>query len=235
MSLIYYQDVGLVDPEKLVSGEEILPPTAIAAALASKIRFAGQADEHSVTVLTHSIAVAALAARLASDYVSERPDDEFASPQASKFVEICRLWGLLHDATEAVLADVPKPVKETRLFWGYRAVEQELQVAYQKHYIPGLWGEGQESLRANVESIVHTADACRLVLEAIHLLPAAAVNNVIDSVNTGPVKSALLDVLIDQVKWSGSAVSSLQNCGDEIEFFVSEVGRLQCIIERKVK
>ena len=37
------------------------------------------------------------------------------------------LWGLLHDASEAYLSDVPAPLKELPEFEAYRAAERSLQ------------------------------------------------------------------------------------------------------------
>lgn len=36
------------------------------------------------------------------------------------------LWGLLHDASEAYLVDVPSPLKRMQLFEGYRQVEKKV-------------------------------------------------------------------------------------------------------------
>jgi uncharacterized protein len=45
--------------------------------------------------------------------------------------QLCRredaLWGLLHDASEAFLSDIPAPLKELPSFESYRAAEKTLQ------------------------------------------------------------------------------------------------------------
>jgi hypothetical protein len=45
-----------------------------------------------------------------------------------------RLWGLLHDASEAYLCDVSSPVKHLRLMRGYRIVESNVMAAIVKKF-----------------------------------------------------------------------------------------------------
>ncbi|MGE0445656.1 MAG: phosphohydrolase [Vicinamibacterales bacterium] len=75
------------------------------------------------------------------------------------------LWGLLHDASEAYLVDLPTPVKATAALAGYRGVEALLQRTVYQAF--GLVGEEPDAL--------HVADEQLLLLEAGALLhPAAA-------------------------------------------------------------
>ena len=44
------------------------------------------------------------------------------------------LWGLLHDAAEAYVADVPGPLKRTPALAGYRAVEDRIQAVIARKF-----------------------------------------------------------------------------------------------------
>jgi hypothetical protein len=74
----------------------------IAHALSNQCRFAGHLREF-YSVAEHSVRVSKHC----------RPEDA--------------LWGLLHDASEAYLSDVPAPMKELPEFEAYRAAERSLQ------------------------------------------------------------------------------------------------------------
>lgn len=76
----------------------------IAHALSNQCRFAGHTIRH-YSVAEHSY------------HVSHRCDPADA------------LWGLLHDASEAYLVDVPKPIKVADSMRGYREAEQALMDA----------------------------------------------------------------------------------------------------------
>jgi uncharacterized protein len=74
----------------------------IAHALSNQCRFGGHAREF-YSVAEHCVRVSQ----------NCRPEDA--------------LWGLLHDASEAYLSDVPSPMKELPEFEAYRAAERNLQ------------------------------------------------------------------------------------------------------------
>lgn len=74
----------------------------IAHSLANQCRFAGHVRVF-YSVAEHSVRVSRLC----------RPEDA--------------LWGLLHDASEAFICDVPAPLKELPEFEAYRAAERDLQ------------------------------------------------------------------------------------------------------------
>lgn len=72
----------------------------IAHALSNICRFTGHIDEF-YSVAQHSVHVA-----------------QFSGEHA--------LWGLLHDASEAYIADISSPIKRTSYFEDYRAIEDNL-------------------------------------------------------------------------------------------------------------
>lgn len=55
------------------------------------------------------------------------------------------LWGLLHDAAEAYVADVPGPLKQLPALAGYRRVEASVQAAVSRRF--GLPSSQPESVR----------------------------------------------------------------------------------------
>jgi len=105
-----------------ISGKFIYPldpdPDAIdiddiAHALSMNCRFTGHVLRH-YSVCEHSF------------YVSELCKPEH------------KLWGLLHDASEAYLSDIASPVKKSKNFFFYRRVEKRLQDCIYKKF--GLLG-----------------------------------------------------------------------------------------------
>lgn len=70
------------------------------------------------------------------------------------------LWGLLHDATEAFLVDVPRPLKKSGKFGAYMEAERVMQDAICERF--GLDKEEPES--------VHRADTILLATEARDLM-----------------------------------------------------------------
>lgn len=119
----------------------------IAHALSNQCRFSGHTSnfysvaEHSVRV---SRLVGARVARLGFD------------PRADA------LWGLLHDASEAYLVDLPTPLKADPEFGvAYRAAESKLMAAICERF-------GLDIVQPRV---VHDADQALLVAEVRDLMP----------------------------------------------------------------
>lgn len=114
----------------------------IAHALSHQCRFSGHVREF-YSVAEHCVRVSWLL------------EDQFL---ASKAV---RLWGLLHDASEAYLVDLPSPLKNADAFKGYRRAEKRVMRAICKHFDLSL--DEPEEVRA--------ADAILLATEARDLMP----------------------------------------------------------------
>lgn len=109
----------------------------IARALSLQCRFLGHLPTH-YSVAQHAIFVSCACA----------PEDA--------------LWGLLHDASEAYLGDVPSPLKRLPQWAAYRAVEAALQAAIYARF--GLTGPEPPS--------VHEADRLLLTLEEAQIRAA---------------------------------------------------------------
>jgi hypothetical protein len=107
----------------------------IAQALSNQCRFSGHTSEF-YSVAQHSV------------HVSNLCDKADA------------LWGLLHDASEAYLVDVPRPVKRASMMDGYRKAESVLMDAICQRF--GLSGLMPDS--------VHRADNEALIAEAKSLM-----------------------------------------------------------------
>lgn len=72
-----------------------------------------------------------------------------------------QLWGLLHDASEAYLVDIPAPVKKTHSLLGYRLAESEVMRAVCERF----------NLTRKQPDAVTKADAVLLATEARDLMP----------------------------------------------------------------
>lgn len=71
------------------------------------------------------------------------------------------LWGLLHDASEAYLVDLPTPLKQSEGFAPYREAEMELMVAVCRTF----------GLPEKEPAAVRRADSVLLATEARDLMP----------------------------------------------------------------
>jgi 5'-deoxynucleotidase YfbR-like HD superfamily hydrolase len=187
---VFYRDAGLVHAEDLLRGRIILSPTDIARGLAAHVRFSGQTTcEVPWTVLSHSFLVSELAKKLASDEMRFPGIDRLSFPESRRtFIQCCGLWGLLHDASEAIVSDVAKPFKHLPEFDGYRDVEANLLAAYRAHYVPWMQKSSivpsdLSPLGQSVSQVVKIADAAALYIEAAEFLPAEAVDNVLDGLD----------------------------------------------------
>lgn len=179
---VFYRDAGLVEAADLLAGRIILNPWDIARGLRAHVRFCGQTDgEPPWTVLSHSFFVSELAGVLARD-VDRFPKIDRSSLRPDIFVPLCQLWGLLHDASEAIVADVAKPFKALPAMGRYCDVEDQLLSAYRGDYAPWLGEAGAPPnvLGRAVCELVKLADSAALYIEASRLLPPEAVDNVFD-------------------------------------------------------
>lgn len=114
--------------------------TDIAHALSQLCRFGGHTSS-PFSVAQHSVAV---------------------SEAAAKTDPLAGMWGLLHDASEAYIVDIPRPVKMLPQLDGYREAERTLQDAiYAKFGCVGI-----------VPPAVHQADDLQLAIEFRDLMPA---------------------------------------------------------------
>lgn len=110
----------------------------IAHALANMCRFAGHTKEF-YSVGQHSLAVASI-----------------VPPHLA-------IYGLLHDASEAYLVDIPTPIKQHSGFWFYRNAEERLQSTILRRF-------GLPQLDPDEEVIIKNADLRMLATEARDLL-----------------------------------------------------------------
>ena len=76
------------------------------------------------------------------------------------------LAGLLHDAAEAYVTDVPGPLKRTEQLWGYRTIEYLVQRVIAERF----------GLPASAPASVRAADEAVLVAEARDLMPPGALS-----------------------------------------------------------
>lgn len=72
------------------------------------------------------------------------------------------LWGLLHDASEAYLKDIPRPLKHSSIFEGYRRLEEEVNKTVAKRF----------GLSFPMPSSIKDADNVELLTEGQSLHPA---------------------------------------------------------------
>lgn len=73
----------------------------------------------------------------------------------------CALWGLLHDASEAYLMDIPAPIKHSNLMRPYRVAEKTLMLAISRKFLYGT----------EEPAIVRSVDRAILTSERLSLMP----------------------------------------------------------------
>lgn len=101
----------------------------IAHALANQNRFAGHTKPHGYSIAQHSVLVATVLAG------PVRYHSFIACPERR-----LGLRGLLHDATEAYISDIPRPVKHSQQFDFYRNVEDGIEKAIEEKFELPHWG-----------------------------------------------------------------------------------------------
>jgi len=118
----------------------------IAHALSLQCRFNGQCDSF-YSVAAHSVNVAEF---IAQTYHDQDPFySEYLLDEADVKIdyEDMIMWGLLHDASEAYLPDVPRPIK--KFLPEYKAVEDGvMKVVAEKFELPELGEEHENYLKA---------------------------------------------------------------------------------------
>ncbi len=119
--------------------------TDIAYALANKCRYSGH-TQRFYSVAEHSV--------LMSQY------GNYLSPEIAR-------WALLHDAVEAYLPDIPRPIKPG--IPGWAEIEHRMEVAVLHHF-------GLDPLRALTREAVKTMDTRILLREAETLLVSGGLN-----------------------------------------------------------
>jgi 5'-deoxynucleotidase YfbR-like HD superfamily hydrolase len=130
----------------------------IAAALSKQCRFTGH-TRALYTVGQHSIEVSKRAAIIhATECVSPR----CIASQGEAGETLIALWGLLHDASEAYVADVSSPVKHDPRFAAYRDIEYSIMHALAVRF---------ELPTVGLPPCVKEADARMLATEYRDLMP----------------------------------------------------------------
>jgi 5'-deoxynucleotidase YfbR-like HD superfamily hydrolase len=141
----------------------------VAHALANQCRFSGHVSRF-YSVAEHSVRVAGML-------------------EASGAPEWVVLWGLLHDATEAYLVDLPSPLKGTRdLGRAYLAAESRAQDA-----VADAFG-----LPRGIPEAVKAADLVMLATERRDLMPAVGEWAILDGVE--PLPTAIVPASPDDAK-----------------------------------
>lgn len=152
----------------------------IAAALSKICRFTGHTTRF-YSVAEHSVRVSFVAETV---YRRNCLVNGNASPDPGVSNLLAR-WGLIHDGSEAYLADIAAPVKRSAAFLNYRIAEERLQ-----NEIAIACG-----LKPEMPAEVKTADLIMLATEAIQLLPGGPLDDFKLPVEPDP------DQLKDSMGW----------------------------------
>jgi hypothetical protein len=125
---------------------EQVDPIDIAHALSNLCRFGGHCSQY-YSVAEHSVHVSNL----------------FSGSLAK--------WGLMHDATEAYIGDIVRPVKRQPFMFGYRDLEERLLLVIAERF--GLSG--------HVPDVILYADNAMLVTEMSQIMQTDIDNPILDS------------------------------------------------------
>lgn len=96
-------------------------------------------DEINITDIAHSLSNQCRFAGHVSEFYSVAQHSVYVAEQIAKSrSKTTALWGLLHDASEAYLVDLPKPLKMAAGFGeGYRKAEEQVMIAVcSKFHLP---------------------------------------------------------------------------------------------------
>lgn len=104
-------------------------------ALANQCRFSGHTSQH-FSVLQHSYNVGL--------YILNTTQNKYYA-----------LHGLMHDASEAYLVDLPRPLKKLESFYAYRTIEKNVQDVINKKF--GI--EGHLALVKDIDNLMLTTEA----------------------------------------------------------------------------
>lgn len=119
------------------------------------------AGEIDIRDIAHALAQTCRFGGHVRTFFSVAQHSVLVSERAEAIDQGAGLWGLLHDASEAYLLDIPTPLKLSPLFAPYRELEAQLQTAIYQHF--GCVGE--------VPGAVVLADEAQLAVEFRDLMP----------------------------------------------------------------
>lgn len=138
-----------IDPFAMTPAEVDIK--VIASALSKICRFTGHLKKF-YSVAQHSVHVAERIMHQVYD------NDKYTPKEAKAMV----LAALVHDGSEAYIADIASPVKRHRSMEAYRAIEQQIQMAVDQRFLIRL-------LPVCTRKLIDTADRDLCGLEAIQL------------------------------------------------------------------
>jgi hypothetical protein len=72
--------------------------------------------------------------------------------RAQELVPNFKLWALLHDAAEAYICDIPRPIKHDKRMKAYRQVERKIKAVIVRAF--GLWPERQPKEVTDVDNLL---------------------------------------------------------------------------------